>query len=107
MIDYADISIDLFTAALALGTGIFAMIVGGKFRGGILWRPWRILAASPFVLAAAEANHIYEDFVVSSTVAYWLHVILEAGIVLILIYGFYLVYVAWVNPSGEADEHLG
>ena len=101
MIDYSDVSIDLFTAALALGTGIFAMMVQNEFRGGVLRGPWRVLAVSPFILAAAEASHIYEDVVGSSTLAYWLHVLLEAGFVLVLFYGFYLVYDAWV-PSSES-----
>ena len=101
MTDYADVSIDLFTAALALGTGIFAVIIRDRFKGGILWEPWRVLAASQFVLAAAEVNHIYEDLVGSNALAYWLHVILEAGFVLILFYGFYLLYAAWVSSTGE------
>ena len=101
MTDYADISIDLFTAALALGTGIFAVLIRNRFKGGILWEPWRVLASSPFVLAGAEANHIYEDLVGSNALAYWLHVILEAGFVLILFYGFYLLYSAWVPQAEE------
>ena len=102
MIDYADVSIDLFTAALALGTGIFSVIIRNRFKEGILWEPWRVLTVSPFILAAAEVNHIYEDLVGSSTLAYWLHALLEAGFVLVLFYGFYLLYEAWV-PSSERD----
>lgn len=107
MTDYADISIDLFTAALALGTGVFAMVVRNKFEGGVLWNPWRVLTASPFVLAAAEANHIYEDLAGPNTVAYWLHVILEAGFVLILFYGFYLIYEGSPLSSEGGDERIG
>jgi len=101
--DYADISIDLFTAALAVGTGTFALLVSGRFHGGPLWMPWRVLAVSPFVLAAAEANHIYEDFVGTNVLADSLHVILEAGFVLVLFFGLYQVYAASVPPSDEGE----
>jgi hypothetical protein len=101
--DFVDVSIDLFTAALAVGTGAFATLIRRKFAGGALWKPWRVLAASPFVLAAAEVNHIYEDFVGSNTLADSLHVILEAGFVLALFYGFYLIYVASVPLSDEGE----
>lgn len=103
MIDFVDVSIDILTAALAVGTGFVAILIRGKFKESILWKPWRILASSPFVLAAAEANHIYEDFVGSNTLAYSFHVVLEAGFVLMLFYGFYLLYKAWVPSQGEEE----
>jgi len=104
MTDYADISIDILTAALAVGTGLFAYMVRNRFRGGPFWNPWQVIAPSPFVLAAAEANHIYEDFDGSTMLATWLHAILEAGFVLMLFYGFYLFYRAWDSAPEEGPQ---
>jgi hypothetical protein len=103
MTDYVDVSIDLLTASLALGTGFFAFTIRNNFRGGLMWKPWRVIAPSPFVLAAAEANHIYEDLEGPSTLATSLHVILEAGFVLMLFYGFYLFYKVWGASSVEGE----
>jgi hypothetical protein len=104
MTDYADVSIDIFTAALAVGTGLFAFMVRSRFRGGLFWKPWQVIAPSPFVLAAAEVNHIYEDFGGSTMVATWLHAILEAGFVLMLFYGFYLFYRVGGPPPNESEQ---
>jgi succinate dehydrogenase hydrophobic anchor subunit len=66
-----------------------------------------VLTLAPFVLAAAEVNHIYEDFEGPTSLASWLHVVLEAGFVLILFYGFYLLFRALSPPSETASEATG
>jgi TRAP-type C4-dicarboxylate transport system permease small subunit len=104
MTDYVDISIDLLTASLALGTGLFAFAVRNSFKGGAMGKPWQVIASSPFVLAAAEANHIYEDFEGTSSLTTWMHAVLEAGFVLMLFYGLVQFYRSREAPADEGEQ---
>lgn len=88
---------DLIIIVLALGAGVFAFSIRNSFRGGLLWRPWRIIGPSPFLFALGEFFHVLKHIWGDSVpVVDLLHLFAEVGFVAMLMYGFYLFNKVWI-----------
>lgn len=94
MIDVIDVTADTTSVVLALGVAFFAIAIRNRFRGGLLWGPWRVIGPSPILFALGEMSRILED-VLGIPLLNLFHLIFEVGFLIMLLYGFYLFYKVW------------
>jgi hypothetical protein len=97
LIDVIDLAVDLITTALVFGAGFYAFKIRSTFKGGILWRPWRVIGPAPIIYGLARIAETLSE-VLDVSVFREIQALLELIFVLTLAYGFYLFYKAW-NPK--------
>ncbi len=95
MVDYVDVAIDLVTFSLALGVSFFAFLIRNGFKGGIVEKPWRVIGPAPLAYAAGQLVHVAQDLYGESPLLEAGHLIFEGLFLLMLLYGFYLIYLIW------------
>ncbi len=97
LIDPLDLSIDIVTAVLAFGAGFFAFRIRSTFKGGLLWRAWRIIGPSAVIYGFGKVAGILAD-TLDSPFLLFVQTILELFFVLALASGLYFFHKAW-NPK--------
>ncbi|MFQ6135293.1 MAG: hypothetical protein ACE5KU_05720, partial [Nitrososphaerales archaeon] len=108
MSEILEITLDIFTVVFALGVAFFALMVRNIFRGGLLWRPWRIIGPSPLLFAFAELNHITQEILGNLPILGYIHSIFETIFLIVLLYGFYLFYKVWrPTNTGKGEVEPG
>ena len=100
--DPLDLSIDVVTTALAFGAGFYAFRIRSTFKGGLLWRAWRIIGPSAVIYGFSKVVGILDD-TVGGTFLLLLQSILELLFVLALFSGFYLFHKSW-NPKETSKK---
>ena len=103
MFDLLDVSFDLVSVALAIGATFYAFMLRNRFKGGLLWKPWRIIGNAPLVYAIAQTVHIFQEATGMGQSLEFLSAFLEALFVLILLYGLYALNGFWAPRTKKGE----
>ncbi len=90
-----EIIVDSLVIFLSLGLSFYAYYLSRVFRGGIMEKPFRILALAPLFFMIGESMRLLEVTGILAEFVDILHSVGEGFFIVVLFYGFSLLSSIW------------
>jgi hypothetical protein len=90
--DVLKLAIDVFGMVFALGMSSYAFLLSKALKGGMLEKPFRILALSPLVFVLGE---LVDSFEATSETLIVIHDVFEVAFVAVVFLGILSIYTVW------------